>query len=420
MTQRQYTGTRIRERRLDLGLKQAELARAAAISPSYLNLIEHNRRRISGKILSDIAAALETDAQTLSEGAELAVVGGLRAAAARHGAGEQDRAEDFARRFPGWADLIARQGTRIQELERTIATLSDRMTHDPFLSTSLHTMLSTVTSIRSTASILRGDDVEPQWQRRFTTNIHEDSLRLAEAAAALVAYLDEEEETETSASPQEELEAVLRSQGWHIPALEEGRITAEDFTEALPPMSTAARLLATRFARRYLRDAKALPMERLQSALEVSEGDPLAAADTLSQPFARILRRMGVQRGEVGLVLCDASGTITFRRPVSDFALPRFGAACPLWPLFLALTQPNTPLRRHIRQPGETGTSLTAYAIASARSAATFDAPPVYEAVMLLIPTTAPGADTVGASCRVCPQSKCPARREPSILAGGL
>ena len=52
------TGSRIRERRIILGLKQAELARRAEISASYLNLIEHNRRRIGGKLLLDIAEIL--------------------------------------------------------------------------------------------------------------------------------------------------------------------------------------------------------------------------------------------------------------------------------------------------------------------------------------------------------------------------
>lgn len=52
------TGTRIRERRSLEGLKQADLARDVGISPSYLNLIEHNRRRIGGKLLVDLARAL--------------------------------------------------------------------------------------------------------------------------------------------------------------------------------------------------------------------------------------------------------------------------------------------------------------------------------------------------------------------------
>ena len=64
------TGSRIRERRIMSGLKQAELARMADISPSYLNLIEHNRRRIGGKLLLDIAEVLEVEPQVLTEGAE--------------------------------------------------------------------------------------------------------------------------------------------------------------------------------------------------------------------------------------------------------------------------------------------------------------------------------------------------------------
>ena len=53
---RRLTGSRIREKRLDLHLKQAAVAEAVGISPSYLNLIEHNRRRIGGKLLNDLAA----------------------------------------------------------------------------------------------------------------------------------------------------------------------------------------------------------------------------------------------------------------------------------------------------------------------------------------------------------------------------
>lgn len=80
------TGTRIRERRTLLGLKQAELARAVGVSPSYLNLIEHNRRRIAGKLLAEIATELQVDVAALTRGAQAelleqlsqAVAGGAR------------------------------------------------------------------------------------------------------------------------------------------------------------------------------------------------------------------------------------------------------------------------------------------------------------------------------------------------------
>ena len=43
------TGSRIRERRLALGVKQGALAQQVGVSASYLNLIEHNHRKIGGK-----------------------------------------------------------------------------------------------------------------------------------------------------------------------------------------------------------------------------------------------------------------------------------------------------------------------------------------------------------------------------------
>ena len=98
------TGSRIRERRLISGLRQADLAKQIGISASYLNLIEHNRRRIGGKLLLNIARVLGVEPSMLTEGAEAALIATLREAAADAGAvqAETDRADEFAGRFPGW------------------------------------------------------------------------------------------------------------------------------------------------------------------------------------------------------------------------------------------------------------------------------------------------------------------------------
>ena len=136
MARTTLTGSRIRERRGMMGMRQADLARNAGISASYLNLIEHNRRRIGGKLLLDIAAILGVEPAQLSEGAEAALTASLREAAssALGGQGEArapiaqvevDRVEEFAGRFPGWAQLLAAQQARIQDLEQAVEALSD-------------------------------------------------------------------------------------------------------------------------------------------------------------------------------------------------------------------------------------------------------------------------------------------------------
>ena len=62
------TGARIRARRLDRGQRQADLAAQVGISPAYLNLIEHGKRRIGGKVLVALARALDVEPYSLTEG----------------------------------------------------------------------------------------------------------------------------------------------------------------------------------------------------------------------------------------------------------------------------------------------------------------------------------------------------------------
>ena len=63
----ELTGSRLRERRLALGMRQADLAAAAGISASYLNLIEHNRRRIGPDVLERLALVLATETAALAK-----------------------------------------------------------------------------------------------------------------------------------------------------------------------------------------------------------------------------------------------------------------------------------------------------------------------------------------------------------------
>ncbi len=82
MPMQTLTGTRLRERRLALGLRQSDLAERAGISGSYLNLIEHNRRRIAPELLARLAEVLGVDISAFEGGAGGGLIEELRAAAA--------------------------------------------------------------------------------------------------------------------------------------------------------------------------------------------------------------------------------------------------------------------------------------------------------------------------------------------------
>lgn len=425
------TGSRIRERRVMAGLKQAELAQQSGISASYLNLIEHNRRRIGGKLLLNIAHALGVEPQALTEGAEAALIAALREAAEDAGlAGpEGDRADEFAGRFPGWAKVLATSQRRIDALEQTVEALSDRLAHDPQLATSMHELLSTAAAIRSTASILaETDSLQPEWRDRFHANIHEDSRRLSDSAQALVTYFDNAAETrEVAHSPQAEVETFLAAHDYRFDALEQAG-TPQDAIAALVGeaealKTKAARHIATGVLQQIARDAAALPLNRLEGAVAERGHDPARLAQALEQPMGRVLRRLAsLPDLGAGLVVCDRAGSVTFAKSVEGFTVPRFGACCPLWPLFAVQGQPGLVMKSRVMQMGRGQAQFEAIATCEVQAAAAYNTPPLSQSVMLLlpVPSSASPAQPVGATCRICPVEGCRARREPSILRDGI
>ena len=430
------TGSRIRERRIALGLKQSALAQTVEISPAYLNLIEHNRRRIGGKLLTTLARALDVDAGQLAEGAEATLVAALREAAASvpEIQVDRDRADDLAGQFPRWADVLVAQYRRIVALEHTVESLNDRMAHDPHLAASLHDILSTVTAINAAASILVDTrDIEGEWRDRFHRNIFEDSTRLSEGAQALVGYLENAAEVDLGATlPQDEVGQWLEAKGYHLPELERALPADPDKVVRDAPSinSNSAKVLARRHMDRYRADAVKMPLGPFRMAAEELQFDPVRLAQRFGTDMAAVLRRIATlpqapRAACIGLVCCDGSGTLTFRKPVDGFALPRFGAACPLWPLYQALGRPMTPLRAMVELAGRDPVRFLTYAIAGPVGASGFDAPPVIEATMLILPVERAQmpdlpVQRIGSSCRICPRQACDARREPSIMAAGV
>jgi len=427
------TGSRIRERRLVLGQRQSDLAQAVGISPSYLNLIEHNRRRIGGKLLIDLARELEIEASVLREGVEKALLDSLRQAAAGHQAARSElpRIEELVARFPGWARLLAERQARVEVLEQVAERLTERMAHDPFLSASMHEILSTVTAIRSTAAILVGpEQIDAVWQARFHRNLRDDSQRLADAAQVLINYLDNSSDsTGRQSTPGEEVEAFQVARGYHMAELEAGNGDIAALVADAPELSSVpARALARGYLERYRDDAARMPLAAFAEAAQAAD----CAPDPLVRQFGTdpiaVFRRLASLPGalcpvSVGLVICDAAGALTFRKPVPGFALPKFGAGCALWPLYQALSRPLTPIRATLEQSGHPPLRFQSFAWCQPVASGGFDGPQIVQAAMLILPGPADQqamAQPVGTSCCICPRTACAARREPSILADGF
>ncbi len=422
--QETHIGSRIRDRRIEMGMKQAELAKYAGISASYLNLIEYNRRKIAGKLLVDIADHLQLTPEALTDGTDPKLLAQIRVSAIEAGQSiEDEQISAFAGRYPAWANVVAQQSQQIGALQSQIQTLNDRITHDPQLADSLHDVITSITSIRSSASILvSGEPLDADWQSRFNTNVYNDAVRLAAQSEALIKFLEAPQAYNHShQSAQDEADTWMAATDHHVAALENGKSVSAVLKAADMSTSAARSALETRL-RSYAADVAALPYALLDKAARAAKSNdynPLLIAEACGVAMPVVLRRLAALRsGEghpaISLAVCDASASITMIKQVAGFPMQRNREGCPLWPLYSAFSRPDQPIRTLVEMPGDAADRFLCYAIATRQGAAHFDAPPALQSTMIAIADPSQNrseAVPVGVSCTLCPRQNCASRR---------
>lgn len=218
-------GFRIRSRRKTLGLTQAELAKRAGISPSYLNLIEANKREIAGALLNKIAALLNLDTDTLTGRAERRLMADLREIALEpliQNIGlAAETVGELVGRHPEWARALVTFYRAWRDQSAIADTLLNRLNQDPELGKALHQMLSHVTAIRSSSEILDDapelDDVS---RRRFQNVILTESQRLSESVPSFAGLFDPSNTVCQAVTPAEEADDFIRQHNAWFPGLE--------------------------------------------------------------------------------------------------------------------------------------------------------------------------------------------------------
>lgn len=222
---RAHIGSKIRERRKELGRTQVALADDIGISASYLNLIESNKRQIGGHLLQKVAAALEVELESLDGAAERRLAEHLQEMAAepllRHLEIPPSSAFDLIGRHPKWARALVTTFRALQDQTALAMALTDRLNHDPFLSDAVHDMLTNVAAIRSTAEILESvDDLDGVQRSRFDRIIGNESRRLADVTTRLASYFDKAGTQTRSLTPSEEVDDLLWERNNYFPELE--------------------------------------------------------------------------------------------------------------------------------------------------------------------------------------------------------
>ena len=435
-------GARIREYRRQLGVTQAEMARRIGISASYLNLIERNKRRIAGTLLRNVADNLGVSIEDLDGAPERRLVETLgevarRPALAGHEL-ELDALGDFVGRYPGWARAIAALARSEEAAQHLARTLSDRLTHDPFLGEAVHRMLTRVAAIRSAAEILAEfGDIGEEDRQRFNRIVHDEAQALTEVGEALAVYFDKAEESETALTPQDEVEALFNARRNSFAELEapgadeaETLMRVNRIVAQTPAIDTdLARTRAVQRLQAYAERAGRMPMQDFAARAADLRYDIDALAVAMDAPHEEIfLRLTALPEAEgvpaFGYMRANAAGTIIEMLGLEGLELPRFAGACPLWVLFRAQQAPETVQCQRVVFPS----GLRFVFVARARNTAPpgFGRPRHFVTDMLTMRLEHAGmtvygagestvVEEVGAACRLCPRTQCAHRVEDPL-----
>lgn len=190
------------------------------ISASYLNLIEANKRRINGALLSRIAEELDIRDDRLTGRDEARLIETLSEMAADPGLAVEGQSafgetQEVVARNPNWSRLAARAYRRMTGLAEAVNLVEDRLANDPALGDAVHDMLTEISALRSTSEILfeGGKDgsgaMEAQQRERFEEILFQQSARLSDTGAALARYFDETTQKRRLRIPAAEAEEAI-------------------------------------------------------------------------------------------------------------------------------------------------------------------------------------------------------------------
>lgn len=219
-------GFRISNRRKSLRISQAALARLVGISPSYLNLIENNKRDIGGALLQRVAHHLDIEIGDLTGEAEQKLLQDLEEAYADPAVEslpfQPDERRQLVAQYPASAMALARMHRAYMGAVANADAYADRLRSDPLLGQLLHQVLSGITAIRSSTEILEDvPDLDEAERQRFLGAIGRETRALSDVARSLIGQFESSSQAASSVSALREIDDMIIEQQNYFPQLED-------------------------------------------------------------------------------------------------------------------------------------------------------------------------------------------------------
>ncbi|MET8491470.1 MULTISPECIES: short-chain fatty acyl-CoA regulator family protein [Streptomyces] len=441
-----YAGARLRRLREERRMSQADLARVLAISPSYLNQMEHDSRPLTVPVLLRLTEAFGVDPGFFSERDTTRLLAGLREALAGEIAESRVSAADLgdlAARLPGVAQVLLDLGRRNQELSERLAGAADGRGHDRGTASTPHEEIRDFFYRRQ--NYLHDTDLAAE---RLAEEI---GVRPGEVIGALTGRLADAHGVRLAAEPGERLHHYdRRSRALHLsPRLRPGqrafrmatqlalleydedldRLAAEDFEPGSP-----AHALARIGVANYFAAALILPYTAFHGAAEEFRYDIERLTDRYGLGYETVCHRLStLQRPRLrgvpfSFVRVDRAGNMSKRQSATGFHFSRAGGTCPLWNVYEAFTAPGRIHVQVAEMPDGQRYLWTARAVTRHRGG--WGEPGKTYAIGLgceirhsprlvysdgLDLDNASAATPIGMGCRVCERLDCPQRAAPPL-----
>ncbi|MFF4263742.1 short-chain fatty acyl-CoA regulator family protein [Streptomyces virginiae] len=440
-----YAGARLRRLREERRMTQADLARVLAISPSYLNQMEHDSRPLTVPVLLRLTEAFGVDPGFFSERDTSRLVADLREALANEVAEARVSPSDLAElatRMPAVASVLLDLGRRSQLLAERLADAADgrdvaadspRSPHEEIREffyrrqNYLHDTDLAAEGLAAEIGIRPGDVIRALTRRlaeRHGIRTATDSDRLHHYdATARVLHLSNRLRPGQQAFRMATQLALIEY------GAELDRLAAEDFPPGSPVHGLARIGIANHFA-----GALILPYPAFHAAAEEFRYDIERLTDHFGIGYETVCHRLStLQRPRLrgvpfSFVRVDRAGNMSKRQSATGFHFSRAGGTCPLWNVYEAFAAPGRihvqvaampdgqrylwtarAVTRHRGGWGEPGKTFAIGLGCEIRHASRL----VYADGLDLDNTAA--ATPIGMGCRLCERLDCPQRAVPPL-----
>lgn len=448
-------GAKLRELRRKHELTQAALAQRLAISPSYLNLIENDRRPLPAAVLLRLAELFRLDLQSFRADEESRIERDLSEALLDpvfEGSGiESAQLRRFVMQHPEVARAMLTVYRTLRATRESAQSLAERIEGRTDLAAG-------VDAVRLSSELV-SDFIEKQ--KNYFAALEEAAARTRKDArvdeddlfAGLTRYLEREHDVNVVIEKVGAMHGALRR---FVPERRELRLSevlrrgSRNFQVAhqlallrfAPLLDTLSNdvILATSESRalarvslaNYFASAILMPYESFLAAARDVRYDIELLEHRFRASFEQVchrlttLRRRGKEGVPFDLVRVDLAGNLSKRFAASGMRFPRFSGLCPLWNVHAAFLRPGF----FQRQIAEFEDGLTVFSVARTieKHRGGFSAPRVLYALALATDVEsakqlvyADGIDLgkksaaipVGTTCRSCSRHDCEARAFP-------